>query len=86
MIELLGWISSFFFAVCGAPQAWVCYRQGHGRGISALFMWIWLMGELFAFPYILLKYGIDLPILTNLTVNTFFIVVILRYVYFPREN
>ena len=84
--ELLGWCSSICFAICAFPQAWVCYKQGHGRGISRKFMWIWLGGELFAFPYTLISFGWQWPIMFNLTLNTIFLIVILYYIYFPRDK
>jgi len=85
MAEFLGWLGSFCFAICGIPQAYLCYKQGHGIGVSKLFIWIWLFGELFTMPYIYFNYGIDPVIFFNLILNTFFIIVIIRYIYFPRS-
>lgn len=85
MIELIGWLGAACFALCGLPQAYVCYKQGHGRGVSNLFMWIWLAGELLTMPYIYFTHGLDPVIFFNLTLNTIFIIIILRYIYFPRE-
>lgn len=86
MLELIGWLASLCFALCSIPQALQCYRQGHGIGLNKPFMWIWLAGELLMMPYVLGKHGFDGPIMFNLTVNTFFIIIILKYIYFPREN
>lgn len=85
MIEYVGWFASLCFALCALPQAYQCVKQGHGIGINKLFMWIWLSGEVSMMPYIVIKHGWDWPIMFNLTVNTFFIIVIMKYIYFPRE-
>lgn len=85
LIDIVGWIASACFALCGAPQAWDCYKAGHGKGINKLFMWVWLSGELLMMPYVVLKHEWDWPIMTNLILNSFFILVILKYIYKPRE-
>lgn len=86
MIEFIGWLGSVCFAVCGAPQAYHCYKTGNGKGISKPFIWIWLAGEILTMPYIYFTHGLDPIIFFNLTLNTIFILIILFYIYFPREN
>ena len=86
MVELSGWISSVLFAICALPQAIVCYRQGHGNGISKLFMWFWFLGEVFVQVYVYGTHGLDLPLFVNYWGNTVLILVIMRYIYFPRRN
>lgn len=84
MINLLGWLGAFFFAISGIPQARQCYKQGHGRGINPLFMWCWLLGEILYLLYIPLRFGAEWPLIANLVVGFISVVVILRYIYFPR--
>lgn len=86
IVDLLGWFASFCFAFCACPQAVQCFRQKHANGVNATFMWVWLAGELSMIPYIILKYTWDWPIMFNLTMNTLFILVILYYMYFPKET
>lgn len=86
IVDLLGWIASLAFSICAIPQAYQCYKQKHGKGINKLFMWIWLSGELLMMPYIIVKHNFDAPIMFNLITNTTFILVIMYYLYFPKET
>jgi uncharacterized protein with PQ loop repeat len=86
MIELIGWVSSILFAICALPQAWACYKQGHGNGISKLFVWFWLLGELLVQVYVYNTHGLDLPLFLNYWGNSILIVFIMRYIYFPRSD
>jgi uncharacterized protein with PQ loop repeat len=86
LIEVSGYISAFFFAICAAPQAYQCYKQGHGQGISKLFLWFWFLGEIFVQVYVLGTHGLDLPLLINYWFNTVLILIIMKYSYFPKET
>ncbi|MCB0219929.1 MAG: hypothetical protein KDH09_09570 [Chrysiogenetes bacterium] len=86
MIESIGWLGNTLLAVCGAPQAFQSLRQGHSRGVSAGFLWLWLSGELCAGVYAALHLNFDAPILFNIGCNVLFISVIMRYLYWPRAN
>lgn len=86
MIEAIGWLASFCFAICALPQARLSYKQGHSRGVSPSFMWLWFSGEILMMLYVPLKLGWDWPIMFNLITNALFGLVILRYMYFPRSE
>lgn len=79
MIETIGWIASFMFAFCGAPQAYKSYKEKHSNGISWLFIIMWIIGEVLMQVYVLAKHGLDLPLLVNYWINTLFAAVILYY-------
>ena len=85
-VELLGWIGSFFFMICGIPQAWQSYKHGNSNGVNSAFLVFWLLGELFTLSYTILHLNSDLPIISNLIVNIIFIVIIMKYKYFPRTK
>lgn len=85
MIEALGAIGSFAFAVSGLPQAILSFRQKHSRGISGWLLFLWLVGELFTLLYVLLKFS-DLWLLINYTLNLFFVSVITYYWFFPSQH
>jgi len=85
MIESIGWIAGLLFAFCGLPQSIKSYKDGHSRGISNLFMWMWLVGELLMQVYVYLKHGLDMPLLVNYWINTIFCIVILKYKYWERR-
>jgi len=83
MLEVIGWIGAACFALCAVPQAWECYKKGHGRGLSKAFLWLWVVGEVCTLAYMIPK--LLWPPIANLAANLVFLVVILKYVYFPRR-
>ena len=86
MLEVLGWIGAWLLALCGAPQAWNCYKVGHGRGLDPMFLIMWTIGIACMLVYILLKGFISAPLIANYTMNLVFLSIILRYKYFPRNR
>jgi uncharacterized protein with PQ loop repeat len=84
LIEVIGWIGSILFALCGAPQAWMSYRRKNSHGLSWLFIFMWFFGELFTLIYIIDKPHM-LPLILNYTLNILFLGVILWYKKFPRS-
>lgn len=84
MIELIGFVGAFLFAVCAVPQAIQSYKLGHSDGLSALFITLWTSGEVFTLAYVLLKHGLDWPLILNYGANLLFLVVIIRYKLKPR--
>ena len=83
-IEVIGWLGSICFTLCGLPQAIACIKQGHGNGLSKTFLWLWFLGEIFMLNYTIFKLNMDGPLTVNLATNIIFILIIFRYVYFPK--
>lgn len=86
MIEALGWVGGIMFAFCSIPQAYLSWKQGHSQGISNLFLFMWGAGEVLTLAYVLIKHGLDLPLLFNYVMNLLFIGIISYYKFFPREK
>jgi uncharacterized protein with PQ loop repeat len=86
MNEVVGWFGSLMFALCGFPQAWLSYKQGHSKGVSKLFILMWLIGELCYINYTLNKFGLIFPFFVNYFVNILFISVIIYFMVFPRND
>jgi len=86
MIDLItiGYVGSILLAVCGAPQAYMSYKQGHSDGISILFLLMWSLGEILTLIYIIPK--IDIPLLLNYTSNIIFLSVIWKFKLFKRKK
>lgn len=76
-MEYIGWTGSIMLAICGLPQAWKSYREKHSHGISWGFLWLWFLGEIFTWIYILPK--MDLPLLVNYSLNILFLMIITYY-------
>jgi uncharacterized protein with PQ loop repeat len=85
MIETIGWLGSILFAFCAAPQCIMSIRQGHSNGVSSLLLIMWGTGEILSIAYVLLKHGIDLPLLFNYLMNIIFVSVIMFYKFLPRK-
>lgn len=85
-VEIIGWIASILFAVCGAPQAYQSWKDGHSNGVSGAFMWTWLFGEVLMQIYVILQHGMDMILLVQYWANTLFVLLILWYKYRPRSQ
>lgn len=85
--ETIGWIGNILFAVCGLPQVIKTYRTKKANDLSILFLWMWLLGELLTFIYILIgdyETGIaHLPLYFNYVVNIFMACYLIwaKYIY-----
>ena len=77
MIELIGWIGSLAFAICGVPQAVECYKTRNADGLTWSFLFLWFIGELGTIIYVIPR-G-DIPLLFNYTCNFMCLLVILYY-------
>lgn len=84
MMELIGWLGAALFCFCGAPQAYASWNQGHSRGISAGFLFMWGAGEVLTLTYVLGSVGINLPLLCNYAFNLVFLSVIGYYKLWER--
>lgn len=89
-IETIGWVGNILFAICGIPQIIKTYRTKSVNDLSALFLWLWLWGELLTFIYILfgdMETGIrHFPLYFNYIVNIFMALYMIwaKYVY-PKK-
>jgi len=86
LADIIGWIGSICFALCGTPQAWRCVQQGHTKGISPAFLWLWLIGELCYVAGVLLQFGFVAWMMTNYMLNIACVLIMLRYLLFPRNS
>lgn len=53
MVEILGFLGSFFLGVHSIPQAWKSFKDGHSDGLSHGLVWLWVLGEIFMTLYVL---------------------------------
>lgn len=85
MTEIFGWIMTTCFVICGIPQAYKCYNDGHANGISLAFIGIWILGELAGIIYASLLKPFQWPLLINYLFSTVVTVVILNYILYPNN-
>jgi uncharacterized protein with PQ loop repeat len=83
-LEYIGWIGSIAFAICGLPQAYNSYKTGNSRGSSFGFLFLWLIGEVFTLVYVYPKS--HEPLIFQLIWNIIFILIILRYKIWERDE
>jgi uncharacterized protein with PQ loop repeat len=82
-MELLGYIGSICFAICGLPQAIQSYKDKHSDGVNTAFLMLWLIGEICTLAYAFTK---DVPpLIINYLGNLIFISVIVYYKLFPKR-
>jgi len=75
---MIGWIGNIALAICGAPQAYKSFKDGHSDGISTSFIILWTTGELCTFVYILKDIS-SWPLILNYSANGLFCSIILYY-------
>jgi uncharacterized protein with PQ loop repeat len=83
--DIIGWIGSIAFAICGLPQAWDCFKHKTAKGISPVFIGLWLVGEVCYIASILMKFGWVNWLMFNYIVNLVSIAVISYYVVRDRK-
>lgn len=82
--EIIGWAGNILFAICGFPQVVKTFRSKSVKDLSAMFLWMWLLGEILTFIYIVLgdwEIGIaHFPLYFNYMVN----IVMAAYLIFAK--
>ena len=82
-MENIGWIGSILLAFCGLPQAIESFKTKSSAGLTWGFLFMWFIGELCTFLYILPK--MDLPLLVNYSANIIFLIIIIYYKIRPGK-
>jgi hypothetical protein len=81
---MIGWIGSIALGICGAPQAWKAYQDGHAEGLDTSFLALWTVGDVCTLYAVL---G-DAPIaylIANYMANLVFLSVMWKYKFWPRK-
>jgi len=78
MIEILGWLGMICFAFCGLPQLLHVIKTKSVKGLSFLFLMLWLLGEIFTLVYAVLK-APRMPLLANYLWNISIVVLLIYY-------
>ncbi|HDH51755.1 MAG TPA: PQ-loop repeat-containing protein [Nitrospirae bacterium] len=86
MADLIGWIGSVAFAVCGFPQAWECFKSKSAKGISPVFVGLWLTGEVCYVISVLMKFGWVTWMMFNYLANLVSIAVIGYYMVKDKKT
>ncbi len=84
--DFIGWLGSVAFAICGLPQAWECFKKRSAKGISPIFVGLWLIGEVCYVISVLMKFGWVGWMMFNYLTNIFSIAVIIFYLIKDRKH
>ncbi len=84
MLEFIGWLGGILLAICGVPQAYKSWKEGHSDGISWGFIWLWFFGEILVLIYVFPK--LLIPLILNYSLNVIVIMVIIWYKWYPRKK
>jgi uncharacterized protein with PQ loop repeat len=84
MIEIVGWVGSILFALCGVPQAIKTIRTKSASDFSAPFLLMWLGGEVCMITYAVVKLG-NLPLILNYVGNLLCLLPIIYYKVLPAK-
>ena len=82
-MELFGWISSIFLALCGIPQAIKAIKDKHSHGVSWGFIILWFLGEICGLIYV--THLGNLPLIINYFCNVLFTFIIFWFKVFPKN-
>lgn len=83
-LETIGWLGAVCFAMCGVPQAWESYKNGHSDGMTWGFLGLWGAGEVLTLIYVLPTW--QWPLIFNYLWNLVFIGIVMYYKLWPRTT
>lgn len=73
-IEVVGWIGSFFLAICSIPQCWQTYKTKRVGDINLWYLWLWFLGIIGTAIYVgaqnLATGNFQVPLFMNYVMNT----------------
>ena len=84
MIDYIGILGSILLAICGAPQCYTSFKTKNSDGVSALFLWLWGVGEILILIYVMCT-TMDPILIVNYVFNLI-VVGIIAYYKLPRKG
>lgn len=79
---IIGWIGTILLALCGLPQVIRTYKTGQTHDLSWSFLFMWWVGELLTFIYVIYNDHTQLPLLMNYGLN----IILVFYLLFMKSN
>ena len=79
MIKITGWIGTQLLAWCAIPQVYTAVSTGSADGLNPIFLTMWGFGEILTLLYVYKTIGLDMPLITNYTINLTCIGILLAY-------
>jgi len=82
MLNAMGIVGAMLLALCGAPQAYMSFKNKHSDGVSGSFATMWFFGEVFMLVYVI--QSLDWILISNYVFNILLVGVIIYYKAFPN--
>ena len=79
-INAVGILGAILLALCGAPQAYMSFKNKHSDGVSTSFALMWFFGEVMMLIYV--AQSLDWILIGNYVFNIFLVGIILYYKVF----
>ena len=76
-MEIIGWVGSFLFAICGAPLAYSAWKNKKSD-VDINFLTLWFFGEVLTLVYVLYTEPL-LPLIANYVFNILCILIVYWY-------
>jgi uncharacterized protein with PQ loop repeat len=86
MPSIFGWIASFCFFVCGAPQAYKSFQEKNSDGMSSLTLFFYMSGELSLLIATFLQTPENYALLSGTAFNIVCLCIVLRYKFTKKEE
>ena len=80
----IGWISTFFLAICAIPQAIDSYKNKHSNGFNKKMITYWFIGDVAGLIYSI--YIKDIIYITNFGMNSIFCAMIFYYRFWGKNR
>ena len=81
--QILSTVGSCLLLFRMVPQVLKCIKQGHGKGLSKLFLWSWLIGEGLILTHFIIKSD-GLGLIINYSFIIVCILTVMYYRFFPK--
>lgn len=76
-MTIVGSTGTLLLILCGVPLLVATLRAGHARGVSGLFLAVWLAGEIFVGAYVLSVDPINWLLFANYAGNALLVAAVL---------
>lgn len=85
-LKFIGILGASLLAFCGAPQAWLAYKNGHSNGQHPWYLIMWLVGVVCMCTYSTFVLGFSWIVFFNYLFSFIFCAIITYYYFFPRNK
>jgi uncharacterized protein with PQ loop repeat len=84
VMAILGYLGALLLGACALPLLVRTLRDGHARGVSALFLVSWFLGECLMLAYVVLLPALSIPLFANYLANVLMVGLVCFYRVRPR--